>query len=64
MGRGGGAQGRLTMQEDAMMKAFDKHIPFSEVDTLSTLLLAGDDIAEAPAVQEVPPVDEKESTEL
>ncbi|MEK7133988.1 MAG: GspE/PulE family protein [Patescibacteria group bacterium] len=36
------AQGMLTMQEDAMMKAFDKHVPFSEVNTLSTILSAGD----------------------
>ena len=32
----------LTMQEDAMVKAFQKTIPFSEVNTLSSLLLAGD----------------------
>ncbi|MBI4087990.1 type II/IV secretion system protein [Candidatus Kaiserbacteria bacterium] len=37
------AQGMLTMQEDAMIKAFDKSIPFSEVATLSTLLLASDE---------------------
>ena len=36
-------QGMLTMQEDAMMKAFDKRIPFSEVNGLSSLLLAGDE---------------------
>ena len=32
-------QGMLTMQEDAMIKAFQKHIPFSEVSTLSSLVL-------------------------
>ncbi len=37
------AQGMLTMQEDAMIKAFEKRVPFSEVNTLSTLLLAGDE---------------------
>ena len=37
------AQGMLTMREDAMIKAFDKKIPFSEVNTFSTLLLAGDE---------------------
>ncbi len=37
------AQGMLTMQEDAMIKSFDKKIPFSEVNGLSTLLLAGDE---------------------
>lgn len=35
-------QGMLTMQEDAMMKAFDKKIPFSEVNTLSSLMLTED----------------------
>jgi type IV pilus assembly protein PilB len=34
------SQGMLTMQEDAMLKAFDKKVPYSEVSTLSTLLLA------------------------
>ena len=32
-------QGMLTMKEDAMLKAFDKKIPFSEVNLLSSLLL-------------------------
>ena len=40
------AQGMMTMQEDAMIKAFDKHVPFSEVNSLSSLLLAGDEDAE------------------
>ena len=34
-------EGMLTMQEDAMMKAFAKRIPFSEVNTLSSLLSSG-----------------------
>ncbi|MBI5003555.1 type II/IV secretion system protein [Candidatus Kaiserbacteria bacterium] len=34
------SQGMLTMQEDAMMKAFAKHIPFSEVSTLSSIMLS------------------------
>ena len=57
------AQGMLTMQEDAMMKAFDKRTPFSEVNTLSTLLLAGD---ESPEVPVNAPADSapKESTEI
>ncbi len=38
-------QGMLTMREDALRKAFDKKIPFSEVEMLSTLLLSGDDTA-------------------
>ena len=37
------AEGMLTMREDALIKAFDKTIPFSEVNTLSSLLLAGDE---------------------
>jgi len=37
------AQGMLTMQEDAMLKAFDKLVPYSEVATLSTLLQSEDD---------------------
>ena len=36
------------MQEDAMLKAFGKQVPFSEVNTLSTLMLAGDEEPEAP----------------
>lgn len=32
------AQGMLTMQEDAMLKAFAKKVPFSEVSSLSTVL--------------------------
>ena len=32
-------QGMLTMKEDAMLKAFEKKIPFSEVNLLSGLLL-------------------------
>src|SRR3989338_5632937 len=41
-------EGMLTMQEDAMIKAFDKQVPFSEVSGLSTLLLAGDQEPEVP----------------
>ncbi len=37
------AQGMMTMREDAMLKSFNKQIPFSEVNTLSSLLLAGDE---------------------
>jgi hypothetical protein len=32
----------LTIKEDALLKAFNKKIPFSEVNQLSSLLLAGD----------------------
>ena len=39
------SQGMLTMREDAVVKAFNKVIPFSEVNTLSSLLLSGDEEA-------------------
>lgn len=42
-------EGMLTMREDALIKAFDKLIPFSEVNTLSSLLLAGDEDEEESA---------------
>ncbi|MBI5470046.1 type II/IV secretion system protein [Candidatus Kaiserbacteria bacterium] len=44
-------QGMYTIQEDAMRKAFDKKIPFSEVNTLSSLLLAGDEAEEKVATE-------------
>jgi type IV pilus assembly protein PilB len=37
------SQGMLSLREDAMLKAFAGTIPFSEINTLSSLLLAGDD---------------------
>ncbi|HTR18700.1 MAG TPA: GspE/PulE family protein [Candidatus Paceibacterota bacterium] len=37
------AQGMLTMREDAIMKAFAKKIPFSEVNNLSTIMLSEDE---------------------
>ena len=43
-------QGMLTIKEDAILKAFDRKIPFSEVNSLSSLMMAGDaetDIATA-----------------
>jgi hypothetical protein len=43
------SQGMLTIKEDALLKAFDKKIPFSEVNQLSSLLLAG--IPESPFPQ-------------
>lgn len=54
-------QGMLTMQEDAMLKAFKKVTPFSEVNTLSSMLLAGD--ATAIAEAEVPKVVAEEQKE-
>ena len=50
------AQGMLTMREDAIVKAFDKKIPFSEVSTLSSMML-GVDEADIP----LPPAAEKET---
>ncbi|MBI5645223.1 type II/IV secretion system protein [Candidatus Kaiserbacteria bacterium] len=40
--------GMLTMQEDAIMKAFAKKIPFSEINNLSSVMLAGDSEEPAP----------------
>lgn len=37
------AQGMLTMREDAMMKAFNKEVPYSEVNNLSEILLSAED---------------------
>lgn len=37
------AEGMLTMQEDAIIKAFDKKVPFSEVGTLSNTLVLEDE---------------------
>jgi len=45
-------QGMLTMREDAMLKAFEKKVPLSEVNSLSSLLLAGDEEIERAAEEE------------
>jgi len=42
------AQGMLTMQEDAMIKAFAKRIPYSEVSTLSTIMLTDEESLDTP----------------
>jgi type IV pilus assembly protein PilB len=52
------AQGMRTMQEDAMVKAFNKQIPYSEVSSLSSLLVAGEEEEEAPKA-EAPKEEEK-----
>ena len=44
--------GMLTMQEDAMQKAFAKLVPFSEINTLSSLLLSGEVEAEGEGGEE------------
>ncbi len=49
------AQGMLTMREDAIMKAFDKKIPYAEVSTLSSMMLTVDETITAP---EQPPAEE------
>ena len=36
-------QGMLTMREDAMLKAFDKMVPYEEVNMLSSLISAADE---------------------
>jgi type IV pilus assembly protein PilB len=40
------ANGMLTMREDAMLKAFDKKIPYTEVNTLSSILMSADEQAQ------------------
>jgi type IV pilus assembly protein PilB len=54
-------QGMLTMREDAIVKAFDKKIPYTEVSTLSSMMLGADEedataplSAQQPTVSEVP----------
>ncbi len=37
------AQGMLTMREDAIIKAFNKQVPYSEVNNLSEILLGSED---------------------
>jgi type IV pilus assembly protein PilB len=44
------SQGMLTMREDAIVKAFDKKIPFSEVETLSNMMLEDNDDEDVEAV--------------
>jgi hypothetical protein len=44
----------LTMREDAIVKAFDKKIPFSEVSTLSSMMLS---VEEENAVPAAPPAE-------
>ena len=53
-------EGMLTMQEDAMMKAFAKLVPFSEVNTLSSMLLSGEEEVKEAALKES---EEKEVTD-
>lgn len=36
------AEGMLTMREDAIQKVFEKKVPFSEINNLSSLMLAND----------------------
>jgi len=55
------AQGMLTMREDAIVKAAQKKIPYSEVNTLSSILLE-DVVAEPTPVAEVPAEPETDDT--
>lgn len=38
------SQGMMTMREDAMLKAFDKKVPFSEINNLSTMMLESQEV--------------------
>ncbi|TSC86147.1 MAG: Type II secretion system protein E [Parcubacteria group bacterium Gr01-1014_8] len=51
------AQGMLTMREDAMLKSFAKMVPYSEIDSLSTLLLADETEKEVAAKTETETTD-------
>lgn len=50
------AQGMLTMREDAMLKSFAKQVPYSEVETLSTILATEEE--PPPIVQTSEPISE------
>ncbi len=54
-------QGTMTMREDAILKAFDKRIPFSEVSTLSSIMSAGGEDIDAEPVTVPPESGESES---
>jgi type II secretory ATPase GspE/PulE/Tfp pilus assembly ATPase PilB-like protein len=57
------AQGMLTMREDAIVKAFDKKIPYTEVSTLSSMMLGADEEdATTPLI--TPPIPETPITEI
>ncbi|PIR82760.1 hypothetical protein COU20_00310 [Candidatus Kaiserbacteria bacterium CG10_big_fil_rev_8_21_14_0_10_59_10] len=45
-------EGMLTMQEDAMLKAFAKQVPFSEVEALNSLIVSTEVEGEAPPAAE------------
>ena len=53
------SQGMMTMREDAILKAFDKKVPFSEINNLSSIMLANDEIPKI----ETEPAAKGESTE-
>jgi type IV pilus assembly protein PilB len=55
------AQGMLTMREDAIMKAFSKKIPFSEVNNLSTVLLEEEQPIGDQTPEATPPAPEEET---
>ena len=55
------AQGMMTMREDAIIKAFDKKIPFSEVNNISTILLEDEEPLEKSVAEIGVPAPEKEN---
>jgi type IV pilus assembly protein PilB len=59
----GRTQGMLTMQEDAMLKAFDRKIPYEEVQALSALMLAGETDLEPKKEDSASPEVPEEGTE-
>lgn len=57
-------QGMLTMREDALVKAFDKKIPFSEVEALSSLLSIEEEAEATETHTDVPEVEAVKKQEL
>ncbi|MBI4079930.1 type II/IV secretion system protein, partial [Candidatus Kaiserbacteria bacterium] len=56
------ASGMLTMREDALMKAFGKLVPYSEVNTLSTLLQSENEAAEKDGIKKVEKAEKTEES--
>lgn len=55
-------EGMLTMREDAMIKAFNRKTPYSEVNVLSSLMLAGDEEEVQAPPEAAPEIKEPDAT--
>ena len=58
------SQGMLTVREDALHKAFEGKIPYTEVESLSSLLLAGDEEQKLPPETPLPEVSEAPTPDI